>query len=278
MSTLPSINPKQEAEKIVNFLKSVQKKTGINKVVIGLSGGIDSTIVHYLLKKAYKPENIIGVNLPIDLIRPIVDKFEDVKADEVNGIFSLSRGAHPTEGREGRDSRVIKIPLPSPKVDKVRLGNIMARTRMIILFDLAKQLGALVCGTENKSEKLLGYFTRFGDAASDIEPISYLYKTQIYQLAKYLKIPKEIINQKPSAGLWDGQTDESDFGFTYQEADQVLYLFEQSHCHSRGGGNPEHQALDPLLQGDDKKQFPTIEKIIKFVQKNQFKQKTPYSL
>ena len=125
---------------------------------------------------------------------------------------------------------------------------------------------------------MLGYFTRFGDAASDIEPISYLYKTQIYQLAKYLKIPKEIINQKPSAGLWDGQTDESDFGFTYQEADQVLYLFEQSHCHSRGGGNPEHQALDPLLQGDDKKQFPNIEKIIKFVQKNQFKQKTPYSL
>src|SRR5258708_26883046 len=96
--------------------------------------------------------------------------------------------------------------------------------RMIILYDLAKKYKALVCGTENKSENLLGYFTRFGDQASDIEPIEHLYKTQVYQLAKYLNLPDAIITQQPSAGLWQGQTDEGQFGFTYEEADQVLFL------------------------------------------------------
>lgn len=231
-----SINPKLEKEKIINFLKSVQKKTGINKVVVGLSGGIDSTTVHYLLKKAYKLENIIGVSLPYTSIKPIVDKFK------VEGL--------------------IPNLVSSPSLEKIRLGNIMARVRMIILFDLAKKHNALVCGTENKSEKLLGYFTRFGDAASDIEPISHLYKTQIYQLAKYLKVPEKIIQQSPTAGLWDGQTDESEFGFTYEEADQVLYLY-----HDR--------SIDIKKV---KKDFPNAEKVIKRVKNNRFKLKTPYSL
>jgi len=146
--------------------------------------------------------------------------------------------------------------------DKIRLGNIMARVRMIILFDLAKQLNALVCGTENKSEKLLGYFTRFGDAASDIEPISHLYKTQIYQLAKYLKVPEEIIKQSPTAGLWNGQTDEDDFGFTYEEADQVLYLY-----HDRG------QDINLIKKG-----FKNAEKIINRLFSNKFKLLTPYKI
>src|SRR6185437_16551779 len=109
--------------------------------------------------------------------------------------------------------------------NKIRIGNIAARMRMIILFDLAKKHKALVCGTENKSENLLGYFTRFGDQASDIEPIEHLYKTQIIQLAKHLGLPEDVITQAPSAGLWKGQTDEGQFGFTYEEADIVLYLF-----------------------------------------------------
>jgi NAD+ synthase len=101
----------------------------------------------------------------------------------------------------------------------------MARIRMIILFDLAKKNHALVCGTENRSENLLGYFTRFGDQASDLEPIGHLYKTQVYELAEYLKVPKDIIEQKPTAGLWKNQTDEKEFGFSYKEADPVLHHY-----------------------------------------------------
>ncbi len=250
------INPKTETEKIINFLKSIYRKTGIDKVVIGLSGGIDSTTVHYLLKKAYKPENIIGVSLPYTFIKKIVDQFEKVvlKDEGIKFFFDLGAplGRVPTETKKF-DTEPLK---------KARLGNIMARVRMIILFDLAKKYGALVCGTENKSEKLLGYFTRFGDAASDIEPISHLYKTQVRQLADYLKVPEKIIQQSPTAGLWDGQTDESEFGFTYEEADQVLYLY-----HDRSID------IDKI-----KKDFPNAEKIIKRFKNNQFKLKTPYHL
>ena len=111
--------------------------------------------------------------------------------------------------------------------DQLRLGNIMARVRMICLYDLAKQLDALVCGTENKSEKYLGYFTRFGDEASDIEPIMHLYKTEVYELAKHLGIPGAIVAKPPSADLWSEQTDERELGFSYKEADQVLHVLEE---------------------------------------------------
>jgi len=257
-----SINPKTETEKIVNFLKSIHKKTGIDKVVIGLSGGIDSTTVYYLLKKAYKLENIIGVSLPYASIKPIINEFEKkIWKAKIPFKSSLQFKGSMSKFFDGKPQTAKNL-TSSPYLNNIRLGNIMARTRMIILFDLAKKYGALVCGTENKSEKLLGYFTRFGDAASDVEPISHLYKTQIYQLAKYLKVPENIIKQSPTAGLWDGQTDEGEFGFTYEEADQVLYL-----TYDRG------QDINIV-----KKNFPNAEKIFKRFLDNQFKLKTPYSL
>ena len=146
---------------------------------------------------------------------------------------------------------------------RTRAGNVLARTRMILLFDFAKKYDALVCGTENKSEKLLGYFTRFGDSASDIEPLTHLYKTQIYELAKYLKIPKEIIDEKPSAGLWDGQTDEGEFGYTYEEADQVLYQYFY-----------KKKSIKQIKRLG----FTNTGKIIKRYNNNLFKKETPYSL
>jgi NAD+ synthase len=283
MKTLPSINPKQETKKIVRFLKSVQKKTKLNKVIIGLSGGVDSTTVLYLLKKAYSKKNIFVVYLPYDIfilpfldgqLRQIKHLIKKTKIPENNFfVVPFKKPANriidqmKTLGKKGLDKIICEIKecFTCPNTDylnKIRVGNMMARLRMITLFDIAKKINGLVCGTENKSEHLLGYFTRFGDAASDIEPLSHLYKTQIYELAKYLKVPKEIINAKPTAGLWDGQTDEGEFGFTYEEADQVLYL-----THDR------KQDINKV-----KKDFPNAKKIIKRALNNQFKLQTPYSL
>jgi NAD+ synthase len=249
------INPKQETEKIVAFLKDVQKKTKINRVVIGLSGGVDSTTVYYLLRKAYKPENIIGVNLPYEKIRSIVK--------EVAGVEDLGIPAARSLGVFSEASTDGKKHETGPATVKVRLGNIMARVRMIILFDLAKKHDALVCGTENKSEKLLGYYTRFGDSASDIELLSHLYKTQVYRLAEYLEVPEKIINQSPTAGLWAGQTDEGEFGFTYKEADQVLYLYFDN---------------KKTLKEIKNLGFINADKIIKRSLNNQFKLEAPYHL
>ena len=254
MNILPQINPKQETKKIVEFLKKIKKKTKKDKVVIGLSGGIDSTVAHYLLKKAYKPENIISVSLPYEKIKPII-----------NEVAGVEKKGFPTARRSVDIRRLSstggnEFETGPATLKKIRYGNIMARVRMIILFDLAKKYDALVCGTENKSERLLGYFTRFGDAASDIEPITYLYKTQVYQLAKYLKVSQKIIDAPPTAGLWQGQTDEAEFGFSYIEADQFLYLYIDKKI--------------PLK----KIKLKNAEKIIKRVLNNQFKQEVPYSL
>lgn len=259
------INPKQEKEKIIDFLKKTFKEQKINKVVLGLSGGIDSTTALYLLKKVLPAKNIFAVQMDYKQRKKI-----NIDLRGINFVnISIKKAADQlqVEGSipkffDGKPQTAKNL-VSSPSLDKIRLGNIMARVRMIILFDLAKQLNAMVCGTENKSEKLLGYFTRFGDAASDIEPISHLYKTQVIQLAKYLKIPEQIINQSPTAGLWDGQTDESEFGFTYEEADQVLYL-----THDRGQD----------IQKVKKIGFPNADKIIERVDENQFKLNTPYSL
>lgn len=281
MKSFPYINSKKETKKIVKFLKFIQRKTKKEKVVLGLSGGIDSTTVLYLLTKAYRKKNIYLVYMPYNLsLIPFFDKklktikqiVEKVKIPEKNlMIVPLNKIADKlidqmkTLGKKGLDKLICEIKecftCPNTNyLNKIRVGNMMARLRMIILFDIAKKINCLVCGTENKSEKLLGYFTRFGDAASDIEPISHLYKTQVYQLAKYLKVPKFVIEALPSAGLWEGQTDEKELGFNYQEADQVLYQY--------------YDKKTPIK----KIAFKNAKKIIKRLKENYFKQEVPYKL
>jgi NAD+ synthase len=192
----------------VEFIKRVFKREKINKAVIAVSGGIDSGLALVLTVKALGAQNVFSLELPYG-------SQSTELSDQILDFVKL-----PPENR-----KVINIQsavgIYSVK-EKARAGNIMARVRMIYIYDLAKQFNALVVGTENKSEKQLGYYTRFGDEAGDILPLAHLYKTQVISLAKELGLPSMIINQPATAGLWPGQTDERELGFSYELADQVL--------------------------------------------------------
>lgn len=253
MNNVLTSNPEKEAERIVSFLQKTFQEQTIQHAVIGLSGGIDSTTSLFLLTKALPLENIHVVHMPYfstqtKTIGHIVQAAQ-LSANQLH-IVSIKE---PVEA--------LRKTLEVDKNQRVRLGNIMARVRMITLFDFAKKMNGLVVGTENKSEYHLSYFTRFGDEASDIEPLQHLYKTQVYALAKYLNVPQFVLNASPSAGLWQDQTDEKEFGFSYLEADQVLYRYFD-----------RKEAIDGI-----QKDLPNARKIIDWCNKNDFKHHVPYT-
>jgi NAD+ synthase len=254
---LLKINPQHEKVKIVDFLKTVFENQHISKAVIGISGGIDSATSFALLKEVLKPENIIAAHLYY-----FESKFSDME-NVIREAKIPTENLHNISIKEPVDAILNSQSIETTDENKVRIGNISARVRMIFLYDLAKKVNGLVCGTENKTENLLGYFTRFGDQASDIEPLEHLYKTQVYQLAQHLGLPETIINQQPSAGLWQGQTDEGQFGFTYEEADQVLYLYLEKKL---------------TVEEIEKKGFNKAKKILEWREKNLFKHETPYTI
>lgn len=232
------MNYQSKIEQIVSWLKKIY---GDKSAIIAVSGGVDSAVAVTLLVKALGDERVIPVTLPYGN--------QDMRdAKNVIGFNGLMHKAIDIDIHEMVDLMKNKLNVD----DDMRVGNVMARVRMIAVFDIAKKMGALVCGTENKSELELGYFTRFGDAASDVEPISTLYKTDVWEVAGTLGLPEIFYTKEPSAGLWEGQTDAKEMGFSYIEADKIL--------------KSETEGVNPEI----------VRKVREMVAKNKFKLEVPY--
>ena len=199
---------------LVEFIKNETNRIGLKKAVIGLSGGIDSAVSTYLTVKALGAENVLCILMPYKTSSK--DSIED--ANKV--VEALNVKSKKIEITEMVDAYLSKT---TEKISNVRKGNLMARMRMIVLYDESAKENALVIGTGNKTEILLGYSTIFGDSACAINPLGDLYKTQIFSFAKHLGIPEEIIDKKPSADLWVGQSDEEELGIKYAEVDKYLF-------------------------------------------------------
>ena len=201
-------------ETLTDFIRTEITQAGFSRAVVGLSGGIDSSLSCYLTVEALGPENVLAMRMPYETSSPESLEHAQLVIDEL-GVKSLT--VPITEMVDPLFERF-------PEADPIRRGNAMARARMIILFDQSQSFEGLVIGTGNKTEFLLGYTTLYGDSANALNPVGDLYKTQVRQLARALGIPEVIIQKPPSADLWLGQTDEGELGFTYDEVDQLLYL------------------------------------------------------
>ncbi|MDR0887832.1 MAG: NAD+ synthase [Candidatus Methanoplasma sp.] len=209
-----------DVDKITEFIRSSVLSSGNKGVVVGLSGGLDSATVTKLCADALGPENVLNVFMPTT-VTPTEDyKLTSDLSKQWGTRYKVFNVQPAVDAFTAMLFSNIKAPLER--------GNISARCRMIVLYNQAKKLGYLVTGTSNKSELYMGYFTKFGDGASDIVPMIGLYKTQVRQLAKLVGVPQEIIDRAPTAGLWEGQTDEDEMGITYHDLDLLLNDIEYS--------------------------------------------------
>ncbi|GLI37356.1 NAD+ synthase [Geobacter hydrogenophilus] len=207
------VNVKLLRRILVGFIREEVTKVGIRKAVLGLSGGIDSALVAYLAAEALGPENVHACIMPYRTSNPESEAHARLAAEHL-GIHCQVIEITPMI-----DAYFSRF----PDADSMRRGNKMARERMTILYDHSAALPALVLGTSNKTELLLGYGTLYGDMASALNPIGDIYKTQVWQLSEEMGVPRDIIEKQPSADLWAGQTDEQELGFTYREVDKLLY-------------------------------------------------------
>ena len=198
---------------LVGFIRDEVRKVGVNNVVLGLSGGIDSALVAFIAAEALGPENVHAICMPYKTSNPE----SEAHAGLVARACGVSLSVLPITPMVDAYFDLFN------DADNLRRGNKMARERMTILFDHSALLSALVLGTSNKTELLLGYGTLYGDMASALNPIGDLYKTQVWQLSESLGIPDEVVTKKPSADLWAGQTDEEELGFSYRQVDELLY-------------------------------------------------------
>ncbi|MDP2173269.1 MAG: NAD+ synthase, partial [Candidatus Cloacimonadaceae bacterium] len=209
-----NLNPHNEIGRICAFIRDYLENSGFEKVILGLSGGIDSSVSAALAARAIGAENVIGVMMPYRNSHP--DSLDD--ATELAILLHIEH--HVVSISSMTDAYFAGF---EPEATLLRRGNWMARMRMCVLYDLSAKYKALVVGTSNRTELLVGYFTQHGDAACAIEPLGHLYKSEVWQLARELNIPGKIIEKTPSADLWEGQTDEAEIGLRYNELDRILF-------------------------------------------------------
>jgi NAD+ synthase len=246
------INTTTARQILTRFIKTEINRASFSRAVINLSGGLDSSLSCYLAVEALGAENVLALCLPYKSSSPDSAEHAQLVIDTL-GVKSL------------------KIPISDmadalinqfPDMDRIRQGNIMARLRMVVLYDQSQAFRGLAVGTGNKTEILLGYTTLYGDSASALNPLGDLYKTQVRQLAKAVGVPQVILEKPPTADLWLGQTDEGELGFTYAEVDQLLFMLVDQ----------RYRPEDCVEAGFDEN---FVREVMERVRKNQFKRLMP---
>jgi len=246
------INPELVKSILIGFIRNEVRKVGFERLVLGLSGGVDSSLVASLAAEALGPPNVLAVIMPYKTSDP-KSRSDALQVVQQLGIHRLEIDISPQI-----DAYFERF----PDADQKRRGNKMARERMTILYDHSFAWRALVIGTSNKTELLLGYGTIYGDMASAINPIGDLYKTQVWQLADAIGVPTAIVQKAPSADLWAGQSDETELGFQYRMIDQLLYYLVD-----------HRYRVEELKRLGFEEAF--VEDIIRRVRDNQYKRRLP---
>lgn len=208
-----TLNSEVTRHVLVAFLRAEIKRFGFQKAVLGLSGGVDSALSCFLAAEALGPQNVLALLMP----------YRTSAAESTEHALQLVKLTGVATQSVDITPMVEPYLAQHPQMSDVRRGNVMARTRMIVLYDHSSQWNGLAVGTSNKTELLLGYGTLFGDMASAVNPLGDLYKTQVRQMARAVGVPEAIVQKAPSADLWAGQTDEGELGFTYADVDKLLY-------------------------------------------------------
>jgi NAD+ synthetase len=248
------INAPLVATWLTNFLRDeVIRRRGITNVVLGLSGGVDSAVVAYLCARAFGPKNVHAFRMPYKISSPESLSHAQMVIEDLGINQTTVEITAMVDGYVAGES----------DITPARLGNVCARSRMIVLFDQSAKLGGLPIGTGNKSERLFGYYTWHADDSPPINPLGDLFKSQVWQLARELGVPSEIVEKPASADLIKGQTDEGDFGITYAKADQILHFLIQGYSRAKlvqiGFPKDEVELVMKKVDGTHwKRRLPTV--------------------
>jgi NAD+ synthase len=258
---MPEIDAPVAVEVITAFIRSQARQTGFDRLVVGLSGGVDSATVAFLVARAIGADNLLAVRMPYHSSSP------DSEADAMRVVTALGCRTEQVDITPMVDPMLALLIGEDEVAMQVRRGNVMARQRMIVLYDRSVAFDALVAGTSNKTEALLGYGTLHGDMACAIAPIGDLYKSQLRAVAGALGVPQEILDKAPSADLWPGQTDEGELGAGYDDLDRVLFaLVDRRWSVERcvaGGLDPQlvTRVAARVARNEFKRQMPPVAKL-----------------